>query len=92
MSKHSDYKYSPFAHYADEAEEAASDVLKPITIIKSKTPITVQQMIDALQKAIEKDPSIATKQVRTVQDGCAEHAHEVTFEFDSIVIDSSYFG
>lgn len=84
-------KSSPFAYYADEAEDAASDVLKPITLIKSKTPITVQQMIDALQKAIEKDPSLATKQVRTVQNGCAEPAHQVTYEFDSIVIDSVYY-
>lgn len=91
-SKHSDYKHSPFAHYADEAEEAASDALKPITVIKSKTPITIQQLIHALQKTIEKDPSLATKQVRTVHDGCAESAYEVTYEFDSIVIHSTYIG
>ena len=91
VPKYSEYKYSPFAHYAEQAEEADSDDIKPTTLIKSKTPITVQQLIDALQKAIEKDPSLATKQVRTVQDGCAEPAHEVTFEFNSIVIDSTLF-
>lgn len=83
-------KSSPFAHYADEAEESASDALKPITLIKSKTPITVQQMIDALQKAIEKDPSLATKLVLTEQQHTIETSYKITILSSGILIDPSY--
>lgn len=52
-----------FSYLADEDEREQETGSKYIPLIRTTAPITVQQLITALQEAVKKDPSVATMKV-----------------------------
>ena len=64
-------------------------IAEPLTLIKSKTPITVEQLLSALQEAIMIDPTIATKPVLHQNPLGNNESYEVNMKPDSIFIYSN---
>ena len=63
---------------------------QPVTLINSDNPITVEQLLTALQEAIKIDPTIATKRVLHQNPLGNDKSYRVEIQAKSIFISSNY--